>query len=336
MRRVTVRFANLDVEFTDRDRAIKQVIDWGERGTWHPIVIYGPEGCGKSALLKQATAILRDLGYEVFYLNPLGYVFDADVSFPDIKRAFLGFVREALAENALGRSAWAVFDFVNRVLSVRRGRIAVIADDVFQVIGVDKAAAYVKGLLNMIEYPQYNYENMVVLVATSEGLSREEIGRHRWADIMPMWNMPREGFEQLYGRIPGDKPPFGEVWKLTGGNPDKLAELYRNGWRVGDAVRKLMNDKYLTADIVRKWRDWLEEAVEDPDKLWGRGAPEDLLRWLVGKNLIIYNMHYREQQFWIDEPPPERDQELGVGRYIAWQTPLHREAVRQALREASA
>jgi hypothetical protein len=33
-----------------------------------------------------------------------------------------------------------------------------------------------------------------------------------------------------------------------------------------------MNDKYLTADIIRKWRDWLEEAVEDPDKLWGRGA----------------------------------------------------------------
>jgi hypothetical protein len=238
--RVTVRFANLDVEFTDRDRAIEQVIDLGEKGTWRPIVIYGPEGCGKSALLKQATAILRDLGYKVFYLNPLGYVFDADVSFPDIKRAFLEFVREALAENALGRIAWAVFDFVNKVLSVRRGEIAVIADDVFQVIGVDKAAAYVKGLLNMVEHPQYNYENMVILVATSEGLSREEIGRHRWADIMPTWNMPRD------------------------------------------------------------------------------------------------NMHYREQQFWIDEPPPERDRELGVGRYIVWQTPLHGEAVRQALREASA
>jgi len=70
----------------------------------------------------KAAAILRDLGYEVFYLNPLGYVFDADVSFPDIKRAFLEFVREALAENALGRIAWAVFDFVNRVLSVRRGK----------------------------------------------------------------------------------------------------------------------------------------------------------------------------------------------------------------------
>jgi hypothetical protein len=36
---------------------------------------------------------------------------------------------------------------------------------------------------------------------------------------------------------------------------------------------------------------------------------------------------------WIDEPPRERDPELGVGKYIAWQTPLHREAVKKALEE---
>ncbi len=45
-------------------------------------------------------------------------------------------------------------------------------------------------------------------------------------------------------------------------------------------------------------------------------------------------MHYREPQFWIDEPPPERDLELGVGRHVAWQTPIHRKAVRRALKEA--
>lgn len=76
--------------------------------------------------------------------------------------------------------------------------MAVIADDIFQAIGLDKAAAYVKGLLNMFEHPQYKYENMVVLVATSEGVSRREIGRHRWARLMPMWNMARNGFLHLY------------------------------------------------------------------------------------------------------------------------------------------
>jgi hypothetical protein len=34
-----------------------------------------------------------------------------------------------------------------------------------------------------------------------------------------MWNMPRKGFEELYEKIPGPKPSFEEIWRLTGGNP---------------------------------------------------------------------------------------------------------------------
>jgi len=48
---------------------------------------------------------------------------------------------------------------------------------------------------------------------------------------------------------------------------------------------------------------------------------------------VVYNMYGRSPQLWIDEPPPEKDLGLGVGRYVAWQTPPHREAVRRALRE---
>jgi hypothetical protein len=35
---------------------------------------------------------------------------------------------------------------------------------------------------------------------------------------------------------------------------------------------------------------------------------------------------------WIDTPP-EVDLEIGVGKYVAWQTPVHREAVRRTLLE---
>jgi len=70
----------------------------------------------------------------------------------------------------------------------------VMADDVFQAIGLDAVAAYVKALLNLIEYPASRYERMVVLVATSEGVSRREVGRHLWAEVVPMWNMSKEGF----------------------------------------------------------------------------------------------------------------------------------------------
>jgi len=96
----------LEVEFTDRDRAIRQVEELAARGTALPMVIYGPEGCGKSALLRQAAAVLRELGYEVFYLNPLDRAYHADVTMPYIKNAFMQFVEKALAENAVGRTAW--------------------------------------------------------------------------------------------------------------------------------------------------------------------------------------------------------------------------------------
>jgi len=63
-------------------------------------------------------------------------------------------------------------DFIHKALEARKAKIAVIVDDVFQAIGLQQAAAYVKGLLNLIEYPPHSYENAVVLATTSEGLSR--------------------------------------------------------------------------------------------------------------------------------------------------------------------
>jgi hypothetical protein len=97
----------------------------------------------------------------------------------------------------------------------------------------------------------------------------------------------------------------------------------------------MLRKKELTAEFVRRWRRWLEEAVEDPEALdrprRAGGADQEL----EAKNLIVYNMYDRDPYFWIDQPPPERDPELGIGKNVAWQTPLHREAVRRALREAA-
>ena len=150
-----------------------------------PLVIFGPEGCGKTAFLRQAASALRELGYDVFYLHPLDRAFSAEVDDPDVKTLFLDLVRRTLEDGRWGRLAMAVFDLVREILKKRRRKVAIIADDVFQAIGLDKAAAYVKGLLNTIEHPVYAYEDIVVLVATSEGISRREIGRHRWAELRP-------------------------------------------------------------------------------------------------------------------------------------------------------
>jgi GTPase SAR1 family protein len=337
VKRVKLSFAGLEVEFVDRDRAIQQVLEWSERGTWFPIVVYGPEGCGKTAWLRQAAEVLSERGYEVFYIHPLDRLVYANVSIPSIKEAFLEFVQKALAEDALSRIVWALFDFVRGLLKVRKAKVAIIADDVFQAIGLRYAAAYVKGLLNMIEYPQYSYERMVVIMATSEEVSKAEIGRHRWADLMPMWNMSREGFEQLYRQIPGPKPSFEKVWRITGGNPGMLAKLYKAKWSVDEVIKSITTSKDLDTFILSlsaEERKWLLEAVENPDTLPAK-EKLPLMQKLIELNLIISSIIYRDLELWIDQPPPQKDLELGIGKHIAWQTPLHREAVRKALQEAS-
>ena len=219
---------------------------------------------------------------------------------------------------------------------IRAGRkkIAVLADDVFQAIGLNKAAIYVKGLLGLIEHPPASYEKIVAVVATSEGVTRREIGRHEWADLLPMWNMPREGFKQLYDQLPGEKPLFDEIWRITGGNPRLLQELYKSGWNAEEIIDAMMRRKGLrefVASLGDGERRLLERAVDDPDVLFTReGIP--LMRKLVDLNLIVDDLYERSPRSWTGEPPPERDPELGIGKDVAWQTPLHREAVRRALR----
>jgi len=150
-----------------------------------------------------------------------------------------------------------------------------------------------------------------------------------------MWNMSRKGFEKLYEKIPGLKLEFEYAWRLTGGNPDILAKLYLARLNIDQVVAELIRSKEITLSFTEKWRKWLEKAVEDPDTLWSADTPEELVRELTARNLIVYNMYDRDPWFWIDEPPPEKDPELGIGKQVAWQTPLHKEAVKRVLKKYS-
>ena len=133
----------------------------------------------------------------------------------------------------------------------------------------------------------------------------------------------------------GAESSFKETWRWASGNPRMLVRLYENRWSVEEVVLRLMREKGLTAEFVRRWGRWLEAAVEDPETLWAGDVPEELIRELEARNLIVYNMYDRDPYFWIDQPPPERDPELGIGKNVAWHTPLHREAARRALKEDS-
>ena len=334
MERIKLRLApGLEVQFTDREMALKKVEEWAERGVVKVQVVFGPEGCGKTAWLRQSAVLLRELGFHVIYVDPLRKYFEAYTDVKDVVKKLAEAAAETLGEAKI-KLASLVIDLADELIKRKKRKVAVLADDVFQAIGLHEAASYVKALLGIIEYPPASYERVIAVVATSEGMTRREIGRHRWASHRPMWNMPRDGFKQLYDQIPGEKPPFEEAWRAAGGNPKLLGELYEVRWDVDKVVRELAEEKKLAPGFVAKWRTWLEKAVEDPDALWSPDAPEELVEALVQKNLIIYNMFDRDPWFWAGEPPPEKDPELGIGKHVAWQTPLHREAVRRALEGA--
>ncbi len=71
-RRVKLRFTGkVQVTFVNREVALRKIYDFAERGEIiTPILVYGPEGCGKTALLRQIIYLLEDLGYDVLYVNP--------------------------------------------------------------------------------------------------------------------------------------------------------------------------------------------------------------------------------------------------------------------------
>ena len=335
MRRIKLSFApDVEVEFVDREMALKKIEEWVEKGVINVQVVFGPEGCGKSAWLRQSSEMLKDLGFDVIYINPVERELYAEVGVDSVKRRLLEILREATDE-AWVRAVWAVVDLVRELIRAGRGKIAVLADEVFQVLGLGKASIYIKGLLGLIEYPPRSYERVIAIATTSEGVSRREIGRHRWADLLLMWNMPREGFKQLYDQLPGEKPLFDDVWRLTGGNPKLLAELYKVRWDVEVVIKKIIDRKRLDvfiASLSDAEREFLTRAIEDPDFLLRREGVS-ILDKLIDLNLIVDTIPERNPLFWAGEMPSEKEPELGIGRRVAWQTPLHREAVKKVLHQ---
>uniref|UniRef100_UPI000A7232B6 ATP-binding protein n=1 Tax=Vulcanisaeta sp. JCM 14467 TaxID=1295370 RepID=UPI000A7232B6 len=217
-----------------------------------------------------------------------------DVGVEDIRRRLLELLREATDE-AWVRAVWAVIDLARELIKVRRDKLAVLIDDAFQAIGLDKAAIYVKGLLGLIEYPPEHYERIIAVAATSEGISKREIGRHRWATLLTIWNMTKDGFKQLYEQLPGNKPDFDIIWRVTGGNPWVLSILLKNHWNVDDAITELIRSKGLgeaIQSLSKGDRELLARAVDDPDMLMSRdGIP--LMNRLIELNLIVDNIYPR-------------------------------------------
>ena len=88
MRKIRLEITpGVKAEFVDRDRALAQVKEWAEKSTRWPVVVFGPEGCGKTAFFRQDAFAMRELGCDFFYLHLLDRVFSAEVDDPTLRRS---------------------------------------------------------------------------------------------------------------------------------------------------------------------------------------------------------------------------------------------------------
>ncbi|MEM1684535.1 MAG: ATP-binding protein, partial [Nanopusillaceae archaeon] len=153
----------LEVEFVDREMSLKKMEEWARESTRHPQVVFGPEGCGKTAWLRQSAVLLKELGFHVIYVEPLRKYFEVYTDVKEVARRLADAAAGVLG-NARAWLATLAIDLTKLLIERMKKKVAVLVDDVFQAIGLNEAALYVKALLGLIEYPPRSIDAIVAVV----------------------------------------------------------------------------------------------------------------------------------------------------------------------------
>ncbi len=306
------------VRFVDRVLELDTLRSIAERGYLFPIAIYGPEGCGKTTVLRYT--VHSYIGREdsiVLYVDALEE--------RDVRRALLStfsdlwrVVEEVVKTLPIGSEIARSLTYIVRLLAERialKGRGVLIAvDDVFKAIGLENVDRYVKALYEFIDYlhREYGVRRVAIILATSESVSRRELLKHTYVHVYMLWNLPKQGFKELVEQLqPPPSIDVEDLWRLTGGNPRALIEIAQLSWDIDRWIR-LVEDRVLQL-VEGIDRARLQVLTEDPD------SDPSTARLLEERNLMIglssNSLGFR----------PARALELGIGERWAWQLPIYRD-----------
>jgi len=334
-------------KFVNRSRELSRLREFCSTSRALPLYIFGPEGCGKTRLLREFTRNFTNY----FSGDSIALYIDA-LERESIERALITSSPVKITANIIHSLISKFVDIevgkclannistlLEKAIGKKRLRdkyVLVVVDDITRSIGLDKIEWYVKWLYELrwkLE-EEYKPKSINFIATTSEGLSLDIISKHRHAHPLLIWNLNRESFKELFQEL---KPPnqidFQEIWRLLGGNPGKLVELARQfKWNI-EEMTKLYEKKIrrIIDKILReKLNNELQIALEDIDGLEKVKTKkmEKLINILIDSNLIIYK--YWPTLHGIDIA---ENSELNIGKYYSWQVPMYREITQKLLQE---
>jgi len=305
------------LRFVNRASELYTLLSLAERGFYPVLYIYGPEGCGKTRLLRE---FLKDIcgrrGFVVVYIDalesedPRKAVMGSNEVYNAVAGLLAGYIGGGIGK-AIASSISRLVSEIARGVGLRGKHVVVAVDDVAKVLGVNGVEVYMKNLLKLLEelLTSYGASTALVIATTSEGLSRDLVARHTYASVAMIWNLSKDAFKELVKQLePPSKDVAEDTWYLTSGNPRMLLEIaigYR--WELGRWLRNLYENRIRDVEL-RLGRDTVVEIAEDPDAI---AKYPDIAEFLIDKNLVMKISPL------LGGGVLKLDREMGIGRYYA-------------------
>ncbi len=328
----------IEPKFVDRVNELRKLKELAIHGSILPIYLYGPEGCGKTRLLKE---FMKKVNGVAIYIDALER---KDPERALIVSPFITELREFLRKALSGISGSLgvyladritfIVEEVAKKVSISNKPLTVIVDDVTRAIGLGQVEWYVKWLYELIKklYERYSPRSILIIATTSEGKSLDLILRHRYAKVKLIWNLPRNGFNELINELnPSNNRIADKIWYFTGGNPRAVIEIaYSYGWNIDLWLKDLKKIliKFITIIRSENLVNELKLVIENPDMVYEEASKNmmKLYNILVEENLFIYKFTST-----ISGIDLVQDLELGIGKYYAWQIPAYKHLLRELL-----
>ena len=327
------------VKFINREVELKELQKFAERGVVIPLYIYGPEGCGKTRLLREFVKRAHGIAIYIDALErkKIDKALLTNEVLGEVKTFFKEFIKETHVPlgTYLANKIFTLLERIHIKVTIKGKPLIVAVDDVVQALGLDEIERYIKWLYELIGkvYDEYNPSSVLIIATTSEGLSLHRISRHTYTEPRLLWNLNHDAFIELSSELKSPNSKItDEVWRFTAGNPRALISIaYMYEWNIKSWLEHLKERlRPIISEIKQQGLDKeLRYLLEDPDSPWSKTSEGMLCLYnlLIENNLFMYT-GYKTLANTRLKPEPE----LGIGKYYAWQLPAYRYVLEELLK----